>query len=298
MAYFEIVAGSLRTGAVLEGTLHLLPSGALFVGADMVNEPHRHFTTSILLGLDGPIRVRAGAQAEFRPVDGVVVAPNVEQQLDARGARLAALQVDPESEAFARIAHRLEGSPVHLLGGDVMARLRGAFHDVEESSSSLLRAWELTLRELGRGGAVRRTLDPRVRRVLSLIKGDILSPPPASRLAAAVGLSSGRLIHLFTREMGLPIRRYVLWLRLRDVVISLVAGASLTEAAHRAGFSDSAHLSRTFRGMFGFPPSLIAEGRGRVRLRFAQDPALLEDSPHPPIDAERLARAAPRAAGA
>jgi len=28
-------------------------------------------------------------------------------------------------------------------------------------------------------------------------------------------------------------------------------GGSLTEAAHRAGFSDSAHLSRTFRRMFG-----------------------------------------------
>lgn len=30
-----------------------------------------------------------------------------------------------------------------------------------------------------------------------------------------------------------------------------VGGVSLTEAAHGAGFSDSAHLSRTFRRMFG-----------------------------------------------
>jgi AraC-like DNA-binding protein len=29
------------------------------------------------------------------------------------------------------------------------------------------------------------------------------------------------------------------------------SGAALTEAAHGAGFADSAHLSRTFRRMFG-----------------------------------------------
>ena len=34
-------------------------------------------------------------------------------------------------------------------------------------------------------------------------------------------------------------------------------GANLTEAAHLAGFADSAHLSRTFRAMFGVAPSLL-----------------------------------------
>ena len=31
------------------------------------------------------------------------------------------------------------------------------------------------------------------------------------------------------------------------------AGSSLTQAAHEAGFADSAHLSRTFRRTFGLP---------------------------------------------
>ena len=94
--------------------------------------------------------------------------------------------------------------------------------------------------------------------------------------------------------MGLPIRRYVLWLRLRDVMFSLAAGHSLTEAAHRAGFSDSPHLSRTFRGMFGFPPSAISEGRGRVRILFDAEAALAAPGAHPTLDPERLSRARPR----
>jgi len=32
-------------------------------------------------------------------------------------------------------------------------------------------------------------------------------------------------------------------------------GASLSEAAHAAGFADAAHLARTSRRMFGIPPS-------------------------------------------
>ena len=34
-------------------------------------------------------------------------------------------------------------------------------------------------------------------------------------------------------------------------VEAIAAGVSLTEAAHEAGFADSAHFSRTFRRMFG-----------------------------------------------
>src|SRR5204862_7430167 len=139
-------------------------------------------------------------------------------------------------------------------------------------------------------------IDPRIRKVLGIIKADFLAPPLAPELASAVGLSAGRLIHLFTQEMGLPIRRYVLWLRLRDVMFSLAAGHSLTEAAHRAGFADSPHLSRTFRGMFGFPPSAISEGRGRVRIVFDPEAAVAEPGAHPTIDTERLARARPRKA--
>ena len=40
--------------------------------------------------------------------------------------------------------------------------------------------------------------------------------------------------------------------------MTIIAGGSpLTRAAHEAGFSDSAHLSRTFRRMFGVAPTAL-----------------------------------------
>ena len=43
----------------------------------------------------------------------------------------------------------------------------------------------------------------------------------------------------------------------RQAVERTVAGSSLTTAAHEAGFSDSAHLSRTFSRMFGLPAAAL-----------------------------------------
>jgi AraC-like DNA-binding protein len=60
--------------------------------------------------------------------------------------------------------------------------------------------------------------------------------------------------------MGL--RRYVLWLRLRHVVACVAIGYT---AAHEAGFADSAHLSRTFRSMFGLPLSSLFGATARSR---------------------------------
>jgi AraC-like DNA-binding protein len=75
--------------------------------------------------------------------------------------------------------------------------------------------------------------------------------------AAHVGLSSGRARHLFVESTGLPFRTYLLWLRLTKALELFSAGTSLTEAAHGAGFSDSSHLSRTFRRMFGIAPDSL-----------------------------------------
>jgi AraC-like DNA-binding protein len=283
------VAKAISERQSFHGTLHLCPAGALFIGADMVNEPHRHFTVSILIGVDRPIRIRVGARG-WTSTDAVMVASNVEQQLDARGSKIAIVQVDPESDEFVRVAHHFEGGKVRLLPEETVSRLRRVLGGAGDGPPNAeLRA--KILDQLESQGAVRRPIDPRIRKVLGIIKADFLAPPLAPELASVVGLSSGRLIHLFTQEMGLPIRRYVLWLRLRDVMFSLAAGDSLTEAAHRAGFADSPHLSRTFRGMFGFPPSAISEGRGRVRIVFDPEAAAAEPGAHPMIDVERLERA-------
>jgi AraC-like DNA-binding protein len=93
--------------------------------------------------------------------------------------------------------------------------------------------------------------DYRIKEVIGICKASWDKKISIKVLAEKVGLSEGRLIHLFKDQIGVPIRRYLLWARLSDALMHLSKGGSFTEAAHQAGFSDAAHFSRTYRTMYG-----------------------------------------------
>ena len=58
--------------------------------------------------------------------------------------------------------------------------------------------------------------------------------------------------------MGLPLRRWILWRRLRAALEHALAGKSMTQAAFDAGFADGAHFTRTCQQMFGLAPTAFA----------------------------------------
>ena len=99
-------------------------------------------------------------------------------------------------------------------------------------------------------------LDPRITRAAASI--DRLIPTGSVRLADVAEesrLSLGRFRHLFAAEIGMPFQRFVLWRRLIIAFDELGMRRSATEAAHMAGFSDSAHFARTIKAMFGIRAS-------------------------------------------
>ncbi|MDK2594826.1 helix-turn-helix transcriptional regulator [Pseudoalteromonas obscura] len=73
----------------------------------------------------------------------------------------------------------------------------------------------------------------------------------AKEVAQKCHLSESRFLHLFSQQVGIAWRPYLLWRRMICALQMMMNGATATEAAYGAGFSDSAHLSRTFRSTFG-----------------------------------------------
>ncbi|MBK9490590.1 MAG: helix-turn-helix transcriptional regulator [Haliscomenobacter sp.] len=77
-------------------------------------------------------------------------------------------------------------------------------------------------------------------------------------LAQEVCLSPSRLSHLFREQMGMPIRSFIIWERMKIAIHDLLQNdLNLTEAAYSAGFYDVAHFTKNFKELFGVTPSVV-----------------------------------------
>ena len=224
---------------------------------------HAHHAMHFILAVEGDICVRTSENGRGWRAAGVLTSPDILHAVDARGVDTLLVFMDPESDAGAMFRHAFEG-PVRLITPEERAALlNGADPSVlvkdgaDEWSRSAARILGLTPYD------GRRPVDPRVRKLLSLLRGGTFEGVVSlDVLAEAVGLSPSRLMHVFTESIGIPLRPYLSWLRLQRAAAAIVSGkASLTEAAHAAGFADAAHMTRSFKRMLGVAPSLLRPRR-------------------------------------
>ncbi|MDV6236577.1 AraC family transcriptional regulator [Leptospira ellisii] len=114
--------------------------------------------------------------------------------------------------------------------------------------------------------------DFRIQKIVELITTKPDEDHSAKEFAELAGMSVSNLEHQFKKEVGISFHSFRTWFRLKLSVYSLLHGMNHTDAAHRAGFFDSAHFTRTFRATFGLPPSQIFRNSRRLKS-FVEVPA-------------------------
>lgn len=100
-----------------------------------------------------------------------------------------------------------------------------------------------------------RQFDQRVLEVARILRSTISENLTLGELADTVNLSESRLEKLFKDQAGIPITQYRLRYRLFVGALLLAQGHSVTDAALAAGFSNSAHFSRSYSATNGLAPS-------------------------------------------
>jgi AraC-like DNA-binding protein len=189
----------------------------------------------------------------------VAVASNARHIFRARGM-VAFLFVAPESPAGRILAAAmfrdtaLAALPLPHLAGS-MAALATWFR-ADGSETEMIALGQRLLDAIA-GHAESPPADPRMAAILAYIDERIYGAVSLPDAARAACLSPSRARHIFAAQTGLPFKTFVLWRRIEKAVALYAAGASLTEAAHEAGFADSAHFSRTFRRHFGLPAAAL-----------------------------------------
>ena len=240
------------------------PPAMIVWGPGFAAVPHRHHCVQLLMTLRGSLLVRSGPENAWRKCRAVWVRPDATHEMDARGSTLLIAFISVESEMGTALAERIDREITRVPARQV-ARWRAVLGPTPNEARTERWLAEFLLRRAS-GGAIH----PGVRRVLSRLEQPqaMMGDLSLNTLATVAGLSPSRFMHAFTESVGVPVRPYILWLRLQRAACDLSNGASVTSAAHRAGFSDAAHMTRTFRRMLGTTPTDLALLK-RVSLGFS-----------------------------
>ncbi|MBB4816808.1 AraC-like DNA-binding protein [Pseudomonas alcaligenes] len=203
-----------------QGALWLARDFCLIDGASGDARPHAHYAHQVLLARQLPLQLLV----EGEPVSGqaVLVESMREHALTLPGQALVAIYAEP-----------LAFAPQALL-----ALLADAGTDLHALAARLL-------------ATPRPALDVRLQRALDEVDELLADKISAQALASHACLSLSQLERLFGEQVGLSVRRLVLWRRLRLALRLALEGQPLTQAAHGAGFADASHFSRTMRATFG-----------------------------------------------
>lgn len=238
--------------------LYLWNGLLLYAASGHRNDWHSHYAASLIISLEAPLRLELREGVD-ETVQACVLAPNAENRVHIPG-RFISMMADRDSSIFEPLAPLLDGQ---------------SWAPVAEAT---LRPVQKQLRQLGEkapdGDTARRliedcieaitgqrprplavALDRRIHQVLDRIRNSLPDEPDVEELAAAVGLSRSRLLHLFKEQLGLPMGQYLLWRRLFEAARLWDEGQSMTDAAHAAGFYDQSHYTRTMRKMLDITPS-------------------------------------------
>ena len=201
---------------------------------------HAHHVIQLTASLAGDLAFWTADETLRAPM--AVVAADERHRFEAHGL-LAFIFVEPESRMGRALAAKL-------------FRQRRLVAVEDAALEALLRPLAATFEELVPETQARLP-DPRVQKIIDYAIAHLDEPLTLESASEGIHLSPSRLRHLFVEQTGLAFRTYLLWLRLVKAVQVYSDGGSLTEAAHMAGFSDSAHFSRIFRRTFGLPATTV-----------------------------------------
>lgn len=221
--------------------------------------PHRHVAIQLAFNFETPLLLRIQDSREFRLFFFIIPA-NIPHQLTSPAGKHFTILLDPlsifgkklwglfaDKDLFIPFAR----SVIDTVYPYIQTRLAG-FESVHFVTGIIDRLTRVI------SGLPAPPTDPRIEHAVNHCRASAGNKLGAEDLAQWTALSQSRARHLFKAETGITFRQYLKWLKLMETFKhSCTAGGNLTQAAHMAGFSDSAHLSRTFREVFGLMPSAV-----------------------------------------
>ena len=198
---------------------------------------HANAVTCVLAGRRGPVTVVSADQCISG--DLLLIRPGVEHAVICADGGADVLYLDglvlPEGLAFAQA---LDGS---------LAKIASDAVDRDSQAQQELRA------RIAHGSCA---CPSAIAGIVCDLAIDPMERMTQIELGQRLNMERTRALRYFKAATGQTFRAYKQWAGLQHAARGLMRGESVRTAAMDAGFSDTAHLSRTFRHMFGLTPSV------------------------------------------
>ncbi|MDW3218232.1 MAG: AraC family transcriptional regulator [Acidimicrobiales bacterium] len=225
---------------------------------------HKHGAYQLSVSVDGCAHEVGPHKDARRRALGHLTGPNKPHTLNSCSGKQVLIWIAPESTLGHHLGSTyLDDEGFGVIPDDVVAGL-----PVAELGPAIEEGW--TGREISPvcdrflGAMVDEPwsnsadLHPAIRDAMEIIDAQPQFAISAKELASRVALSTSRFLHLFTEQMGTPLRPHLQWLRLTDALRRVADGESVTDAAAAAGFFDAPHLNRSVQQYLGLRPTDFA----------------------------------------
>ncbi|MEW7292707.1 helix-turn-helix domain-containing protein [Aquimarina sp. 2304DJ70-9] len=215
---------------------------------DLNSDHHSHPVVEIIMASNGFFSLESGNQKEEN-VAFAIIDSNTKHKVISENCTATLLMVEGYNELLSTFLNQL-GIELN----------NGVFINKDNSQNSkLFKEIELfaTRRDL------KQIKDERIQKCLEILENDELEyDTMISTLRSKVFLSESRLSHLFKESIGISIKKYLVWSKLKKAIhLVLNEGVTLTEASLQSGFFDQAHLSNAFKNVLGITPSKAYNSR-------------------------------------
>lgn len=206
-------------------------------------------------------------------VDGVVtqrgellIVPHyLAHRVQAEDKLIYCLLIEPEYLDPSRLPAQLQPNGPRQAQAAVVKRMREAAQQLATAPHEALSKQAFDLLLLG-AELPCRVLEPRIERVLRLLRSEPTASLSAADCAALCQLSPSRFMHLFTAVVGSRFRHLRSWKRARNLLPLVQSPQSLTDIALELGYADASYFSNSIRQITGLRPKDIIAGSKRLKL--------------------------------
>jgi len=232
-----------------------------FTCNQIITKQHKHFPIQLAFNFEKPFLLSLDESREFRLFFFIIPSDTPHTLVSTEGKHLTVL-VDPLSIMGRKLQFLFADQERFVsLSKAIMDSVYSAFEPelFVSNSRQLLSTIFARLNQMTTD-LPECAIDNRIREAITYCRNQGGKELGMSDLAGRIFLSESRARHLFKSETGVTFKRYLKWLKtLEAVKYTCSSENNLTEAAHYAGFSDSAHLSRSFKEIFGLRPSSVLQ---------------------------------------